>query len=199
MSCTTTELGAIRNTANFTTWSMNHKATLNTYASKISPLSDSDKSDVSRILDDVLSMKDCLEYQVKSNGNVHNTIYTSQQSVTDLNTQIAQEEANASIARDRVAYIRHPEQHVSNYESWFPIDRPIHTFSLIVLMSMTVFLGTFLILVILAMCGVNVIFYTDSNRSYKSNYSWIRDQITPFSVATLIALVAVVIYFTQRK
>jgi len=117
--------------------------------------------------------------------------------VSDLNEQIKQEEANAAIARDRVAYIRHPEQHVSNYESWFPIDRPIHTFSLILLMSITVFLGTFLILVGLSMGGINVIFYRDSVSTYRS--SWIRDQITPFSIVTLIALVSVVAYYTQRK
>ena len=128
---------------------------------------------------------------------MHNTIYESQQSVSDLNEQIAQEEANAAIARDRVAYIRNPERHVSNYESWFPIDRPIHTFSLILLMSINVFMGTFLILVALSMAGINIIFYRDSVSSYRS--SWIRDQITPFSIATLIALVSVVIYFTTRK
>jgi hypothetical protein len=154
---------------------------------------------MSAIANDIEDMSECLKSKISSNEHLPNAIHYSQENIRDLNDQIAQEEANASIARDRVAYIRHPERHVSNYESWFPIDRPIHTFSLIIIMSMTVFLGTFILLVLLSMGGVNVIFYTESSARYNTNYTWILEQITPFSVTILIALIGVIVYYNQRK
>jgi ABC-type multidrug transport system permease subunit len=119
--------------------------------------------------------------------------------VSDLNEQIKQEEANASIARDRVAYIRHPERHVSNYESWFPIDRPIHSLSLIILIAITIFLGVFYIFVLMSLFNFNLVFYTGQNYATNPWIAWISQQLTLSFWITLIILIAVVIYFVKRN
>jgi hypothetical protein len=113
---------------------------------------------------------------------------------------IAKEEANASIARDRVSYIRDPGQNTSNYESWFPMNRPMHAASLLILLSISIFVTTFSLLMICSFLGVKVTVYTNTVPTYQSGlYYWIYSQITPFSIVTLIALVSVLAYFLKRR
>lgn len=198
MSCTTSQISRLNTPGSFSSWYISNTRSLNIYAGQASTPSTTQQVDLAAIVDDITSMKSCLQSKVISTTNLPNTVYDSQKSVQDIQTQIAQEEANAAIARDRVAYIRNPEQNVSNYESWFPIDRPIHTFSLLIIMSMTVFLGTFLILILLSLMGVDVIFQAETS-SYSRRSSWFSDQFTPTTIGLAIALIGVIIYFTQRK
>jgi len=144
-------------------------------------------------------MEICIQSKVNTNGNLPNTIYASQDQISKLEAQIAQEEANAAIARDRVSYIRHPEQNVSNYESWFPIDRPIQTFSLLIIMSLSVFLGTFILLLLLSFMGVNVVFLTSYTESRSPWLEWFYEQFTSLTGLSLIVLIGVIIYFTTKK
>lgn len=197
MSCTSDQLGILSTPANFNSWKANYTASLNTYAAQTVEPSSTQQTSLTGIMNDIANMNLCLQSQVRSRTALPNTIYSSQQQVTDLKEQIKLEEENVSIARDRVRYIRHPEQNVSNYESWFPIDRPIHTFSLLIIMSITVFLGTFILLLILSFCGIDIIFYTETTTQYTGE-SWIYDQISPLNIGLLIALISVVIYFMKR-
>jgi len=199
MACTAGNLDTLSTSAKFALWYSRHNTSLNTYAAQPTTLSASQKDDVSSIMTDTTNMNRCIQSKINANGNLPNTIYSSQDSIRTIEAQIAQEEANAAIARDRVSYIRHPEQNVSNYESWFPIDRPIHIFSLLIIMSLTVFLGTFLLLLALSFMGINIVFLTNYTDSASTNSSWIYEQFTSLTGLTLIALIAVVIYFTRKN
>ena len=190
MSCTSTERRIISDEISFNNWRDTKKNNLDTFSV--------DKTgDVDSVLTDLTSMDTCLQYTVNSRGSIHNTINHSQDTVTDLNNKIAQEESNAAIARDRVSYIRHPEQNVSNYESWFPIDRPIKTFSLVVIMSITIFMATLIFLALLSnVMGINVVL-SFSNK-FQSDSSWFFDQFTDLTVIILLVLLSVLIYFTTK-
>jgi hypothetical protein len=197
MACSAGQIETLSTPAKFSLWYSEYNTSLNSYAAQPGTPSQSQKDAVSTIMADITSMNLCIQSKVNANGNLPNTIYASQDEISRLEAQIAQEEANAAIARDRVSYIRHPERNVSNYESWFPIDRPIQTFSLLIIMSLTVFLGTFLLLLLLSFMGVNIVFLTEYTDS--ANSSWIYEQFTSLTGLSLIALLAVIIYFTTKK
>jgi hypothetical protein len=132
---------------------------------------------------------------------MQNTIYASQTDIQRINEQIMQEEANAAIAKDRVSYIRNPEENTSNYESWFPIDRPIHIVSLIILMSISIFIGTFLLLMISSVLGFDINMYiktSSSSLNRGSVYYMIYSQFTPLATVSLVILISVILYFVYR-
>lgn len=190
MSCTSAQKRIISDETSFNNWSNIKRNVLNT-------LSVNKTGDVDSILTDLTTMDECIQYTVDSRASIHNTINHSQDTVSDLNNKIAQEETNAAIARDRVSYIRHPEQNVSNYESWFPIDRPIKTFSLVIIISITIFMGTLIFLMVLSNAlGINVVLSFSNN--FQSDSSWFFDQFTDLTVISILALLFVLIYFTTK-
>lgn len=199
MACSANQLDILSTPAKFSIWYSGYNTSLNAYAAQTVTESASQKDALDDILTEITNMNLCIQSKVNANGNLPNTIYNSQDTMSKLEVDIANEEANAAIARDRVSYIRHPERNVSNYESWFPIDRPIQTFSLLIIMSMNVFLGTFILLLILSLMGVNVVFLTEYTDSAYRNGSWIYEQFTSLTGLSLIALIAVIIYFTTKK
>jgi hypothetical protein len=126
-------------------------------------------------------------------------ISTLQVDILNKTTELANAEKDIELAKTRVEYIRNPEQHTSNYESWFPIDRPIHIVSLFVLIGLTVFLGTFYILVILSAFDIDLNFYTRPIYGQSSTFMWISQQLTISFWIVLIVLISVVIYFVKRN
>jgi len=147
-----------------------------------------------------MNMSVCLQEKVSSNSSLSNEISAAQEQILDLNDQIKAEEANSAIAKDRVAYIRHPEQTVSDYESWFPIDRPIHTFSLLVIMSISLFVSIFSILMLCSFLGVDITLYMRPSQANVSGpFYWIYSQVTPLTVFIFIILVSVLAYFLNRS
>lgn len=134
-------------------------------------------------------------------ANGATTISTAHEDILSINDKIAEEEANAAVAQERVGYIRHPEQQVSSYESWFPMDRPMHKLTLIILISISIFLGVFLFLMIMSTFGVDVFLYVrpSSSSSNRSGYFYqIYSQLTPPFWIALVVLISVILYFVYR-
>ena len=150
---------------------------------------------------DIMNMNLCLQEKVRSNYGLANSIHSSQDQIQALNKQITQEEANASVSKDRVGYIRNPERHVSNYESWFPIDRPMQTFSLLIIISISLFVSIFALLMLVSFMGINLSLFIDPAMSVtRSSWAyWLYSQVTPVTWAILIVLIGVVIYFMKRN
>ncbi len=158
------------------------------------------RADILRRTTDIMNMSLCLHEKINSNAGMSNGISAAQEQILDLNDQIRDEESNSAIAKDRVSYIRNPEQRVSNYESWFPIDRPIHTFSLLVIMSISLFVGIFSLLMLCSLLGVDVMLYTEPTQTYTSGMLYsVYSQITPVTLIILAVLVGVLAYFLNRS
>ena len=110
---------------------------------------------------------------------------------------ISQSEEDSNIARDRVAYIRHPERQTSYYESWFPMDRPMRTSSVPIFVGLTVFIILFSILLILSFLGIDFNIVIHPTLQVLAQYLY-----TQFTWLTLIqTLLAIysIYYFTYRK
>jgi peptidoglycan hydrolase-like protein with peptidoglycan-binding domain len=149
--------------------------------------------------------KEMLDASLCISTSIH-TLSSASSSIADLNQQILKKTAelsqaneDISIAKDRVANVRHPERNTSNYEGWFPIDRPISVFSMIVILCITIFLGVFLILLALSFGGVDIIMYSKSFGMENNPFiAAIAQQFTVSFWILLIAFISVVVYFVKR-
>lgn len=151
------------------------------------------------VQNEMQSATQCILNEINKLGTSSTDIAILQQQILSKTTALANAEKDISLAKDRAAYIRHPEQHTSNYESWFPIDRPIHSLSLIILVALSIFLGVFYILMMLSAFDIDLIFYTAPNYAISPTYIWIRQQLTLSFWLVLIVLISVVIYFVKRN
>jgi hypothetical protein len=183
----------------FSTWKANTASAITSYQAKGSTTS-ADNDTMLLLEKDMLDASLCLSTAI-------NTLSSTSSDIAELNEQILQKskelsraEEDIAIAKDRVGYLRHPERNTSNYESWFPIDRPISIFSLILILCITIFLAVFLILLFLSFCGVDItVFIAQSYGQRNPVVSFIMDQFTVSFWILLIAFISVVIYFVKRN
>ena len=194
-TCTSTQNSIFSNTDTFITWFSPTKTIIDNMTSTTPSTTVADKSK------EIMEMSLCLETKLESITGTANDISRAQEEILNLNHQISKEEENISIAKDRVGYIRNPEENVSNYESWFPIDRPMHTSSLIIILSISLFLLIFCLLLLSSFLGIDIMIYRrPSIESYRSNILYkIYSQFTSLTWVVLIALVGVLIYFLTKK
>ena len=188
--CTSSQNTIFSNTGTFNTWIEPLRTTINNIPStSTSTITDKSK--------DVMEMSLCLQEKSNALSGTANDISKAQEEILNLNDQILKEEENISIAKDRVAYIRNPEENVSNYESWFPIDRPMHTSSLVIILSISLFLLIFCLLLLSSFLGIDIMLYRRTSiGNYGSGLFYqIYSQFTPLTWVAIIALVAVLIYF----
>lgn len=185
--------------SNFSTWKEATSAAITTYQAKTTTTQAED--------DEMITLeKDMLDASICLSSAIH-TLSSASSDIADLNQQIldksiegAQAENDIAIAKDRVGYVRHPERNTSPYESWFPIHRPISVFSLIVIMCISIFMGTFLILLVLSYFGINLSLYTEqSTGSLSPMMSAILGQFTASFWILLIVFISVIIYFVKRN
>jgi hypothetical protein len=160
-------------------------------------------SALNNIKREIQSVLDCIKSEISRVRSSTNTIFNEQYSISDLQEQIIEEEANIYIAKQRLESIRNPERYTSYYESWFPIDRPIKPITTITLIALITFLSVFLLLCILSLLGINLTFQIDITSSmgldrYTFMY-WLKSQFTLSSAILLCILVGVIIYFIKRS
>jgi len=147
---------------------------------------------------EILDASLCISAKIKTLSSATNSIAALHKNIIDKTAELLRAEKDISIAKDRVSYIRHPEQNTSHYESWFPIDRPISIFSMIVIVCVTVFIGFFLILLFLSYFGLNISMYSENNGE-STIFSAILQQFTISFWIVLIAFISVTIYFVRSK
>jgi hypothetical protein len=196
--CSASSYNTITTAGSFNTWYQGKTSSLNTYNALTTAPTPGQTSDVVSITTEIGSILACLQALINGVGGNANSIFLAQEQILNLNDQITAEEANASIAKDRVGYIRHPEQNVSNYASWFPIDRPIHTLSLLIIMSISLFVSIFCIFMLFSFLGVSIVVYQPSSTNKNSMLYWLYSQFTTTTWVILIAFVSVLIYFLRR-
>jgi len=141
----------------------------------------------------------CIVSAINTLSTSSTDVATMQVEVLNKTKQLTDAEKDISLAKDRVAYIRHPEQNTSNYESWFPLNRPMNPLSLIIIATISIFLGMFYLLMLLSAFDMDLIFYTTPNTGVSPFFMWLRQQLTLSFWIVLIVLISVVIYFVKRN
>ena len=184
---------------NFSTWKTNTENAILLY--QIKPTTTQAENDTILLLEkDMLAASLCLSTAINNLSSTSSDIANLNQQILQKSKELSQAEEDIAVAKDRVGYLRHPERNTSNYESWFPIDRPISIFSLILILCITIFLAVFVLLLFLSFCGVDItIFVAQSYGEENAVLSFIMDQFTVSFWILLIAFVSVVIYFVKRN
>jgi len=198
--CTPTILTRIGDSTRFNTWKDSTSTTLNSISSNGAsgnlPPTPVEQSTLVTAESDIFATTACIQQQMTTLGSTTNAIQEAQSDILRLTQQISKKEVDIQVAKDRVAYIRHPEAHTSFYESWFPMGRPMHTAGIPYFIGLSVALILFTIFVLLSVMGINI---TVAANPTSPMLGWILSQVTPFAVICLIALISVVIYFMTRK
>jgi hypothetical protein len=189
----------LRNQASFTAWKADIASKISTYQSKGSA-TQQDRNDILVAENDILAVSLCMANSLNSVGGASSDIANLDQQILEMTQQLENSEADIKIAKDRVAYMRHPERNTSSYESWFPINRPISFVALITLISLSVFLAIFLILIAFSAFGMDLMLYINPAYINKSPLLlWIYQQFTTSFWIMVLVLISVVIYFMRRN
>jgi hypothetical protein len=192
MACSPTIESRLSTSETFGAWKTVTDTTLNTIQSTDKP-TPMQQSELVQAEDDIFKTFACLQQKQGSLSNVSNDIQKAQEQILALQSSIEAEQNNVDIAKDRVAYIRNPEEHTSFYESWFPMDRPMRARSVPYFIGITVFF---------VVAGVLLI-VTFSNRMLTvgplaSLYIRTRGWLGPSLGAALLVIIGVVWYFTAK-
>jgi hypothetical protein len=183
----------------FPTWNTTTKASITAYQNKGST-TQADNTAIILLEKDILDASLCVGNAIKDLSSSSGDVASIHEQIGKLTADLEEAEKDVRVAKNRVAYIRHPEQQTSNYESWFPIDRPIHVVSLIVLMSLCIFMGIFFLLILMAAMGMNIMLYIPPQLRNTSPFLiWLSMQMTWSFGIMLVILISVVIYFVNRK
>lgn len=199
--CSPATLGRISNRSNFEAWKALTSTTLNGISSTAAgggiPPSSAEANALATSSADIFNTVSCIQEKITELGGTTNQIQTTQSAIINVTKQIEEEEANVAIAHDRVAYIRHPEREVSYYESWFPIDRPMHRESTPWFVAVTSFLVLFTLLVILSFAGIDLSFTISPN--IIAFYQWVISQFTYTTMILILLLIFTLYYFMNIK
>jgi len=141
----------------------------------------------------------CISDEINKLTGTSSDIAALHEKILAKTVELENGETDISIAKDRVAYIRNPERKTSNYESWFPIDRPLHPASIVILIALSIFLGVFFLLSVLSAADIQLMFYVPATASRSSFMIWLQEQMTFSFWVVLIILISVVIYFVKRN
>jgi hypothetical protein len=199
--CTPQILTRIADSTTFNAWKAITSGNLNSISSSaaagnIDP-SPNESSVLSTASADIVATSSCIQEQINKLGSTTNNIQSAQSAILDLNKEIEEAKAQVAIARDRVAYIRHPEQHTSFYESWFPIDRPMHVTSVPAFMGITIFLFIFALLIVFSVMGVDL--QISITPRLGLTLTGIRAQFTWLSGIQFLVIAGLVYYFVIKK
>lgn len=125
---------------------------------------------------EVQAVLNCLQERITVTSTASNQVSTAQESILNLKRQIDEEKKSVELARDRVKYIRRPEEHTSYYESWFPLNRPLKQGSLVLLMSLALVISLVILFIGLSFLGFSPTVAIDA-KGY-SILSYIYSQFT---------------------
>jgi hypothetical protein len=193
-----TSLLALR-TGNFSTWHRATSAAITAYQAKGS-VSQADSEGMFRIEQELFDASRCLTEAISGLSSSTSEIAELNQEILHKTKELSQAEEDIAVAKDRVGYLRHPERNTSSYESWFPIDRPISVFSLVLIVCSTVFLLTFLILLTLSFSGLNLTVFIDPSLSASNPVmKFIVEQFTASFWLLLIAFIVILVYYIRDR
>jgi hypothetical protein len=200
-ACNSTILARLQNQDTFNAWKNATSAqlnaiTANAQSGSVQP-SPAESATFSTLSADILNTTVCIQSQITNLAGASNQIHSIQEEIMNTKDAITQSEADSSVARDRVAYIRHPERQTSYYESWFPMDRPMHTGSVPIFVGLTVFVILFGILLILSFLGVD--FNIVIHPTLQVFIMYLYSQFTWLTFIQAVLAVYTIYYFTHRQ
>jgi len=172
---------------------------LNTYIQQKAH-SPRDLQDIALVSNDIKSVNSCLATSIQSSSSAANQIFLMQEQILTLQDQIEREAEHTRIAKDRLAYSQEPVKYSSNYSSWFPATRPLYYITIVVLLSISLFIGMFGLLFALSLIGIDLSFFKNNmyDSRFQYGYTFALQFTTPFWIAAAVGA-SLLIYILVRK
>jgi len=182
----------------FNAWKSDTSTAITSYQGKATT-TQADDDKMLQLEKDMLDASLCLSTAINGLSTTSSDIADLNQQILQKSTELSQAEEDIAVAKDRVAQIRHPERNTSYYESWFPIDRPVSIFSLILIICITIFLTVFLVLLVFSFAGMDLILYIAQSYNQASpTMTFIMGQFTVSFWILLIAFVAFIVFCVKH-
>jgi hypothetical protein len=152
--CNSTTLANIADSNAFKTWKDASDITLNS----ISPTSASGATEPTaletttlvQVSNQIFDTELCINEKMGALYSTTNSIQKAQEDIIRLTNEIAEAEEHTNVAKNRVEYIRNPDDNTSFYESWFPIYRPMYKESIPIFIGIIVFLGVMPVVILVS-------------------------------------------------
>jgi hypothetical protein len=143
--CTQDQTNAISSQANYSVWRSGVALNLSGTA---------DATSVGNAESAISSMLRCLNNQ----ETIPTSIQNAQSTLMEIESKYDAQLEDIRIAKERVEMMRNPNQHVSFYESWFPMDKPLRKGSLPVLIGLSILFFTLFLGFVLATMTITISF-----------------------------------------
>lgn len=189
MSCTN---GADIDLNNFEQWYNTKSQVINSINSGTTDLT------LTGIEDQLKKASQCLLSLSGGASEVVNQINTLQRQILEKTGEIEKDKEVIEIAKHRMDYVDDATRPVSNYESWFPLGRPLKPLSMFLLVGFICFFGVLVAFQVFSILG----FQVTMQKSAVTNpfVLWITSNMNfgiPFWL-TIAALIAVITYYNVR-
>lgn len=107
------------------------------------------------------------ELQKRVNTNPATELQISSESLLSIKQKIAEAQEDLKIAEERVKTMRNVDKQASYYESWFPINRPLRSSSIIICFGFGIFFFSLSFFLFLRYLGIrinmNILWITPEN------------------------------------
>ena len=198
--CTPEVIERISSDTNFNAWKTATDTSLNGISSAAGvsrPATPAEVAALTAIETDLDKMKNCIIQKKAALAGATNNVSMAQEQKLALEKKIKEAEEDVVIARDRIGYIKYPEQEGNYNGSWFPLNRPMNEKSIPILITFTaifIFVGLYLLSPLL---GISIsITYS---AVLQELYNRFIEQFTSTTIIALIILLFTLVYIIQRK
>jgi hypothetical protein len=192
--CTPEIIERLSTDTKFAAWKTATDTSLNAIspaAGNSRPPTPGEEQTLSALEADIRSTGKCITERKEALATTTNSISKAQEDKLELDKKIKDAGKDVEVARDRIGYIKHPEQHSTFHGSWFPLNRPINKNSIPILNIFTaifIFIGVY---TLFPLIGVNVtVTYDFGLQGFIDSF---KAQFTSFTFV-LILVLAVFMY-----
>lgn len=196
MSCNLTLLDRLTNPNIFSTWKVNTTNAINAIISE----NPANNVTLQGLETDITNTLSCAQQRLSELSNAPSTITRLESELVSARATLSSVQNDAYIAKERTKLITNPEQHVTVYEGWFPLFRPLQITSMLLLVGFALLFTTLALGSLTHLMGFRV------QLGYELPY-FIRPGgtsgiFTPLTLgigSLFIILIAVIIYAFTRK
>jgi hypothetical protein len=198
--CTPEIVERISSDATFNAWKTATDTSLNGISSAAGvsrAATPAEVASLTAIENDLDKTVECILKKKAALSGSTNSVSMAQEQKLALEKKIKEAEEDVVIARDRIGYIKYPEQEGNYHGSWFPLNRPMNEKSIPILIAFTaifIFVGLYLLS---PLVGISINITVDT--ALQEIYNRITQQFTPATIIVLIILFFTLVYIIQRR
>jgi len=196
-SCDQDVLSRIDTPEHFSTWQR----------AKDTALTSATSSTLPAIEQEIFKTLNCVQGKITILTNLSTNDANTQTTIAYLDKEIAKENELAAIAKERLKHIKNPGI-VSYYQSWFPLERPLRSQTIPVLIGISVFVSLMAFAYLLATVNIYIFIRHISASSLEEElaklgllgvFQFVMTQFTMSFWLVVAALIAVILYYYYNK